>query len=225
MSEGTFSLVGAHIVSSVLQKLAELTEHYMKFRLHLVHCLMNCLPFSKLGFWNTLKFRHLVMAHVDIQQHVQLTHLCWVDFSTTTIWTCLFEMKRVSGQILLLHVFKKIMALFSARKCWYFSYFVHKNLCCGYSLEAPKWGASNEYPQHYVFVTVVFLTSNHKICFRGEISKLFWIPSLSRAMLRNQSGPSQAKKCLWTTCAKCTKTDPAYTKSITWAFALRSWIL
>ena len=26
--------------------------------------------------------------------------------------------------------------------------FLHKNICCGYSLEAPLRGASNEYPQH-----------------------------------------------------------------------------
>ena len=26
----------------------------------------------------------------------------------------------------------------------------HKNICCGYSLEAPLRGASNEYPQHMV---------------------------------------------------------------------------
>ena len=25
---------------------------------------------------------------------------------------------------------------------------IHKNICCGYSLEAPHQGASNEYPQH-----------------------------------------------------------------------------
>ena len=29
--------------------------------------------------------------------------------------------------------------------------FLHKNICSEYSLEAPQWGASNEYPQH-VFV-------------------------------------------------------------------------
>ena len=29
-----------------------------------------------------------------------------------------------------------------------FFLFLHKNICCGYSLEAPCWGASNEYPQH-----------------------------------------------------------------------------
>ena len=29
-----------------------------------------------------------------------------------------------------------------------FFLFIHKNICCGYSLEAPRRGASNEYPQH-----------------------------------------------------------------------------
>ena len=29
-----------------------------------------------------------------------------------------------------------------------FFLFLHKNICCGYSLEAPHWGTSNEYPQH-----------------------------------------------------------------------------
>ena len=28
------------------------------------------------------------------------------------------------------------------------SLFVHENICCGYSLEAPRRGTSNEYPQH-----------------------------------------------------------------------------
>ena len=26
--------------------------------------------------------------------------------------------------------------------------FLHENIYCGYSLEAPRWGASNEYPQY-----------------------------------------------------------------------------
>ena len=25
---------------------------------------------------------------------------------------------------------------------------IHKNICCGYSLESPRRGDSNEYPQH-----------------------------------------------------------------------------
>ena len=35
--------------------------------------------------------------------------------------------------------------------------FLHENICCGYSLEAPQWGTSNEY---------------NNIGFRGEISKV-----------------------------------------------------
>ena len=30
----------------------------------------------------------------------------------------------------------------------YFSSVLHKSLCCGYSLEWPRQGDSNEYPQH-----------------------------------------------------------------------------
>ena len=29
-----------------------------------------------------------------------------------------------------------------------FFLFLHENICCGYSLEVPQRGASNEYPQH-----------------------------------------------------------------------------
>ena len=29
-----------------------------------------------------------------------------------------------------------------------FFLFLHENICCGNSLEAPRWGASNEFPQH-----------------------------------------------------------------------------
>ena len=42
--------------------------------------------------------------------------------------------------------------------------FLDKNICCGYSLEAPHRGASNEYPQH------MFLSRNKK--------NIMWIPSL-----------------------------------------------
>ena len=30
---------------------------------------------------------------------------------------------------------------------YYFSYFAKKNIDCGYLLEPPRWGSSNEYPQ------------------------------------------------------------------------------
>ena len=38
----------------------------------------------------------------------------------------------------------------------FFFLFLRKNICCGYSLEAPRGGASNEYPQH------IFLRRNKK---------------------------------------------------------------
>ena len=44
----------------------------------------------------------------------------------------------------------------------YFSPVLHKNICCGYSLEAPRRGASK---------------STHNICFYGELRKI--IPELS----------------------------------------------
>ena len=31
-----------------------------------------------------------------------------------------------------------------------YSQVLHKNICCGYSLEAPQRGASNEYPQDMI---------------------------------------------------------------------------
>ena len=34
----------------------------------------------------------------------------------------------------------------------YFFLFLHKNLCCGYSLESPWRSESNEYPQHIFFL-------------------------------------------------------------------------
>ena len=33
---------------------------------------------------------------------------------------------------------------YNIRKLFFFLFF-HENICCGYSLEAPQWGASNEY--------------------------------------------------------------------------------
>ena len=45
----------------------------------------------------------------------------------------------------------------SVQKLLIFFLFLNKNICCGYSLEAPWGGVSNEYPQH------VFLLRNKKI--------------------------------------------------------------
>ena len=55
----------------------------------------------------------------------------------------------------------QIRESYQANKYFIFSrisiLFFHENICCGYSLEAPRRGASNEY---------------HNICFRGEIRKI-----------------------------------------------------
>ena len=42
--------------------------------------------------------------------------------------------------------------------------FLNENICCGYSLEAPRRGASNEYPQH------MYSLRNKK--------NIMWIPPL-----------------------------------------------
>ena len=55
--------------------------------------------------------------------------------------------------------------------------FLHKNICCGYSLEAPQRGASIEYSQQmfaiktYVVGTHWFLSTHNK-CFYGELEKI-----------------------------------------------------
>ena len=60
--------------------------------------------------------------------------------------------------------------------------FLHENICCGYSLEAPRRGASNEY---------------HKICFHGEIRKIFiWISHLSWGMTSHKTPTNMFSK-LW----------------------------
>ena len=47
-------------------------------------------------------------------------------------------------------------ALFFHQKVSIFVLFLDKSICCGYSSEAPRWGTSNEYPQH------MFSSSNKK---------------------------------------------------------------
>ena len=57
---------------------------------------------------------------------------------------------------------------FSTQKYLYFFLFLNKNICCGYSLEAPQCGTSNEYPLHM---------------FSSELRKPFtWYSLLSRPM-------------------------------------------
>ena len=51
-------------------------------------------------------------------------------------------------------------------------------ICCGYSLESPHRGDSDDYPQHMcLWSCEAILMSTHHICFYGKIKKI--IPNLS----------------------------------------------
>ena len=54
--------------------------------------------------------------------------------------------------------------------CKIFFLFLHENIHCGYSLEVPQQGASNEY--HNICFREALLMSIHNICFRGEINRM-----------------------------------------------------
>ena len=47
-----------------------------------------------------------------------------------------------------------------------------ENICCGYSLEVPQQGASNEYPQHMFSSAEALLMSTHNLCFHREVRKI-----------------------------------------------------
>ena len=74
-----------------------------------------------------------------------------------------------------------------------FFLFLNEDICCGYSLEAPHWGASNEYPQH------MFLLRNKKAISIFRMKKapylLLWITATSGAINSNM------RKCtIWHVC-------------------------
>ena len=83
--------------------------------------------------------------------------------------------------------------------CWkglIFFLFLHENICCGYSLEAPQRGVSNE---------------DHNICFHGEIWKQAWgYPLLSGAMnmlLKRARNFNQPVLAVWSEVLQFTLTN------------------
>ena len=59
-----------------------------------------------------------------------------------------------------------------------FILFLHENICCGYSLEVPPWGASSEYPQHMfswrkisVLLGWLFQLVDYKKSFRSLVKR------------------------------------------------------
>ena len=52
--------------------------------------------------------------------------------------------------------------------------FLDKNICCGYSLEAPRWGASNEYPQ-YMFLSRIKKNIDTFLLKKAPYQELCWV--------------------------------------------------
>ena len=70
--------------------------------------------------------------------------------------------------------------------------FLHKNIRCGYILEVPQWGASNEYPQH------MFSCKNKKNISTFRLKKRI----LSRAMWHTFWWRNKKKVLFWYLCYK-----------------------
>ena len=88
----------------------------------------------------------------------------------------------------------EIRLLFN-QKLLIFFLFVRKTICCGYSLEVPHWGTSNEYPQHMfswrnkknIFLAWLLIwsydqSSNTTICF-PKINQI--LKSHTKRLVRN----------------------------------------
>ena len=54
-------------------------------------------------------------------------------------------------------------------KSYDYFYIFAQNIDCGYTLEPPQWGSSNEYLQSVGFCSEAVLTSTHNLCFRAKI--------------------------------------------------------
>ena len=60
-----------------------------------------------------------------------------------------FKIKYQAKIVFLSDVEKTVdKTLYFNQKVFIFFVYLFENICCGYSLELPYWGASNEYVQH-----------------------------------------------------------------------------
>ena len=113
------------------------------------------------SFWIAKDAKFLHANKEDSDQTLRMCRLIWVFVR------CAYRKVRFLT-LLLIHLsissIASDKALFSAEKYWYFFLFLLENICCGYLLEAPHWGASYEYPQH------MFSCRNKK--------SIIWIPPL-----------------------------------------------
>ena len=64
-----------------------------------------------------------------------------------------------------------MISIAPAKRCihMFFFLFLHENICCGYSFEAPRRGASNEY---HNICSASASNEYHNIYFREEIRKI-----------------------------------------------------
>ena len=79
---------------------------------------------------------------ISIQSQLARKCVYCIYLYSSSIFSCIYEnKKKKSIEIISRHF------LFSTKTTAMFSFF-HEHARCGYSLEAPQWGASNEYPRH-----------------------------------------------------------------------------
>ena len=131
-----------------------------------------CIVLDKVLFFNLKVLIYLLFLHENIYFRYSLEFLSvvciekwekyWVGYhSHLKLWTCDINIVDIGqlGETSKKHHIALDKALFFNQKVAIFFLFLDKNICCGYSLEVPRWGTSNEYPQH------MFLSRNKKtIC-------------------------------------------------------------
>ena len=111
----------------------------------------------------------------DSDQLAQMRRRIWV----LVVRTCILVGNTVSCSALRKHSYSNIMKILPPKNeknqinnsdIFHIS---AQNIVCGYSLEPPRRGGSNEYPQTMFLSRVeAVLTSTHKLCFWAEIRKI-----------------------------------------------------
>ena len=102
-----------------------------------------------------------------------LTAKAQISLCILTVWSGhSLSTKRITGYLRMVQCIAPDKALFFNRKVFIFLLFLHKNICYGYSLEAPQRGVSNEYPQH------MFLWRNK--------NNIIWIPPLTQSYVNGE---------------------------------------
>ena len=97
--------------------------------------------------WRNLKLHKYEFKHgqhfvLDFMRHLLLQAFLWkgdIDILRACLSVC---------ACIVIALGKNYCFCFYRQKVLIFFLILHENICCGYSLEAPCWGTSNEYPQH-----------------------------------------------------------------------------